>query len=612
MTAFLVHPSITLQQSSEIDHFFQALRSELEQHVPVIIIGNNMLLRSAVISHEDALIVFNGFAQDYCEDLLVLLADAKAAKSEIVPVAINESTRQPPTVICENQSFDVQEYLKNRCLSRDYIKLPAIGLARMIVSRIQPTLSTDTMHLFLSYRRFDGEEIARSFHQQLQQRFERGFRDLIDINIGEDAQETIESNLRKSDAVIFLDTPRSGESPWIARELVMALSLNIPIIWIQFGTQNDRTKLPIQPADQPHFSFTEIALNEELAPTLADQIIRKTFDILREHASGVFNDLRRIKSLREKEVIFVEKDKKHMLYEVQIPRPSFRYPQKPISHLIQFYGRRPQNKDCEILLERAQSLGCQPEQYDATILLSIASRQSPECKDCFYIDSSSEYVAMLENYFTTNKEIKRNKGIIISGAFPDCEPQYQQYITTAVHSFAKVIFDRGGIVIFGGHPTFQHLIFDMAQRRTNDVIEATHLYVSEFFVGPGATQEFKKKANTVVTGNIDNDRAKSLTAMRKAMITDNQALGMVVIGGKTTSGGHSPGIDEEIELAKRAGLPIFLIGSVGGRSSQIALEFDKLNWKESINGLSIQHNKELLISTDYTSLANKILNSVGL
>lgn len=612
MSVLLIHPNIEKQQSTESKHFYETLRDELEQHIQVILIRSEALLKSSTPSHEDAIVVFNCSDQSYSESLVGLLAEGKEVKCEIFAVAINKEMRTPPTTISEYQSFDVHEYLENRCLSQDFIEVAAVGLARTIISRLQPTLSTNAMQLFLSYRRFDGEDFARTFHQQLQQRFEQGFRDLINIRIGEDAQEVIEENLRKSDAVVFIDTPKSGESPWIARELAIALSLNIPIIWIKVGNNDgERVDLPVKPADKPHFSLPiSVLKDEEIDRTFADQVIRKTFDISRQHASSVFDNLRRIKSLREKEITLIERDKKHMVYEVQIPRPSFRYSQKPISHLVQFYGRRPQDKDCEVLLERTRCLGCLPEEYDAAILLGIAPTQSPECRDRLYIDSSSEYIAMLESYFTSNVT-NRRKGLIISGAFPDCEPQYQQYITTAVHAFSQVIFDKGGTVIFGGHPTFQHLIFDMAQRRrTIDFIEATHLYVSELFVGSGAAEDFRKKATTVVTENVDRDRAKSLTMMRKTMISDDCAAGMVVIGGKTAAGGHNPGVDEEIELAKSAGLPVFLIGSVGGRSAEIAMELDKHEWKESLNGLSVLQNKQLLLSTDYSTLANMVLKSI--
>lgn len=612
MGVLLIHPNLTIQHSNNANQFFQMLREELEQHIELVAVSTANLLKSLTLSSSGAIIMFNCTDGTYSDRLLELLAEAKTSNYEIISIAIDKEMRTPPDIIKENQSFDVYEYLKSRCLSSDFLEVAAIGLARTIVSRLQPTLSKESMQLFLSYRRFDGEDFTRAFHQELKKRPEKGFRDLSDIHIGEDAQDVIEGNLRKSDAVIFLDTPKSGESPWITRELAIALSLNLPIIWVKLGPDKVRTTLNIKPAAEPHFNISTLDLSDEnIDNDFIDQVIKKAFEISREHASTVFDHLHRIKSLNENQVIITEIDKKHMLYEVQIPRPKLRYPQKPISHLLQFYGRSPQEQDCDGLLKQSQNLGRNLDLYDASILLGITPLHLQKQKDSIYIDSCSEYISLIEaNFLSKNLQVKP-KGVIISGAFPQCDPQYQQCITNAVHAFAQVTFDKGNKVIFGGHPTFQHLIFDMARlRRPDDYIDATHLYVSEYFVGAGAAKDFNEKATTFVTKCIENDRDKSLTHMRKAMIEDASAAAMVVIGGKTALGGHVPGVDEEIQLAIQAKLPVFIVGTAGGRSAEIAIELDKNNWMNCPNGLSVQQNKQLLFSTDYFSLANMVLRSI--
>ena len=53
------------------------------------------------------------------------------------------------------------------------------------------------------------------------------------------------------------------------------------------------------------------------------------------------------------------------------------------------------------------------------------------------------------------------------------------------------------------------------------------------------------------------------------MMNNKDAVALVVIGGKTPSA-QKPGVDEEVELAKKLSIPVFLIGSVEGRSSEIA------------------------------------------
>ena len=111
---------------------------------------------------------------------------------------------------------------------------------------------------------------------------------------------------------------------------------------------------------------------------------------------------------------------------------------------------------------------------------------------------------------------------------------------------------------------------------------------------------------------INKGRADSLTAMRKAMIQDEEAVCMVVMGGKTKRPDIPPGVDEEIELAKAAHLPVFLVGSAGGRTAELASVLDMNDWKERPNYMSPAFNHELMVSMDYSVLANEILDNLGL
>ena len=189
---------------------------------------------------------------------------------------------------------------------------------------------------------------------------------------------------------------------------------------------------------------------------------------------------------------------------------------------------------------------------------------------------------------------------------------YQQYLTDAVYSFTKSIFQCNGKVIFGAHPTFQHLIFDMGKiNRPNDYQDAIRLYVSKYFVTDAVIDELRKNATVIATDIVTNSRSESLTLMRKQMISDDKAIALVCMGGKTKSEGHQPGVDEEIALAKSNGLPVFIIGSVGGRSAEIAQYYNNIGWTEKINNLSVEDNIELMTSFDYKFLSNKILNSLG-
>lgn len=95
------------------------------------------------------------------------------------------------------------------------------------------------------------------------------------------------------------------------------------------------------------------------------------------------------------------------------------------------------------------------------------------------------------------------------------------------------------------------------------------------------------------------------------MILDHEATCVVVIGGKTNRPDTPPGVDEEIELARKLNLPIFLIGATGGRASEIASELDRKDWRENLNDFSAEINHELMVSLDFHALANKVLDKIG-
>jgi len=204
--------------------------------------------------------------------------------------------------------------------------------------------------------------------------------------------------------------------------------------------------------------------------------------------------------------------------------------------------------------------------YDTALLLGPIPTQSlTERQNLPYVDSSAEYVSTLEKYLWDSEEKVSRRGLIISGAFPDAQPDEQQHLTDAILAFARAILDRQRLIIFGGHPTFTPLILDIGRRRRpKDFKKAIHLYQSRFVVTDKDLQALQKQATVFSVDAVEADRIASLTRMRQEMINDRQAAGLVAVGGRTKSEQHSPGLDEEIDLALKAKLPVFLIGSAGG------------------------------------------------
>ena len=430
----------------------------------------------------------------------------------------------------------------------------------------------------------------------------------------------IETRLRESDAVIFLDTPKTGESPWIARELRLALQYGLPIVWVKVGPEADRIPLEVLPAGSPHFTLPEIdPLTQEIPGETVEEIVHKAAQIHhRDYVDRLFSEFLRLQDIAAQHGITLKQvDPRRMVYSLSLQRPRDRYKQRPLTHLLQLFGRTPTRQDIADFASCAEAGGYQRhpthgDHYDSAILLaSTPPRAAAAFDDAgVHTDSIGDYVAEIERVMKPRAKSRRR--IVLSGAFPDCEPEFQQNMSAAVHAVAEAALRSGVGLSFGAHPTFQFMLFDLAKRlRAEDFRQALRMYVSRHFVKDATVEEFQNNAEVFATDALtgDNPRAASLTLMRREMLSDPEAGVLVVIGGKTSHGGHSPGIDEEIALAREHGLPVFIFGSVGGRSSEIIGEMSSAE-RSALNGQPADVNDAFVTSLDYSRLAQLILRSL--
>jgi hypothetical protein len=66
-------------------------------------------------------------------------------------------------------------------------------------------------------------------------------------------------------------------------------------------------------------------------------------------------------------------------------------------------------------------------------------------------------------------------------------------------------------------------------------------------------------------------KAQSLMAMREQMVRDGGTVAALAIGGRTDEGGgHRPGIEEDVCLARRADLPVYLLDASGALAGGVA------------------------------------------
>lgn len=174
----------------------------------------------------------------------------------------------------------------------------------------------------------------------------------------------------------------------------------------------------------------------------------------------------------------------------------------------------------------------------------------------------------------------------------------------------KEILKEGFNLCFGAHPTFQELIFDTAKNVTKNHIDKVKMYVSNYFVPHDNVLAFKNRCSPVEIDKVENNRILSLTELRKKLIYRDSVKALICLGGKIKENKSEEGIREEIDIAKSKGIPVFLIGSVGGCSSIIAEDYaENDNWNE-LNDASKELNTSLMQGIDYKKSARLVIDYI--
>ena len=136
------------------------------------------------------------------------------------------------------------------------------------------------------------------------------------------------------------------------------------------------------------------------------------------------------------------------------------------------------------------------------------------------------------------------------------------------------------------------------------------MYISNYFVSHDNILKFKDRCSPVEIEKVENNQILSLTELRKKLIERDSVKALICLGGKIKENKSEEGIREEIAIAKSKGVPVFLIGSVGGCSSEIAKDYyEKGNWSE-INDASGELNISLMKGIDYKESARLVIDYI--
>lgn len=136
------------------------------------------------------------------------------------------------------------------------------------------------------------------------------------------------------------------------------------------------------------------------------------------------------------------------------------------------------------------------------------------------------------------------------------------------------------------------------------------MYISEYYIHEYNVGALCDKCTPINVPSINGNQSLSLTKLRKEMICRNNVKALICMGGKIKDDKTKEGIREEISISQEKGVPVFLIGSVGGCSAEISRDlYSGDDWTD-YNSLSSEINKAITFGIDYKNSARLIVESV--
>lgn len=610
MKVFIISPQLTMKDTFYADEFNKEIVEQLREYgVNFYEVNNKNISRCQLEIVKDAIIVVYNERNLECkiiDEVQKVLKKAIEKNAQIWPVAIDKEARTPFEIISDKQSYDVWEQLRCRDLGEQYIGTVAQIFARKIIARVFPTCYWEEGEIFLSHRRIDGEKITAKIYDKMliQAKELNPFRDVVNVRVGDEAQRVIDEVMESSDVFIFLHTAKSGESDWILKELRFALLRQIPVLWVQIDNADINT-LKIKPSEQPHLKYaTKDFFDDKKLTKIVDTMIQKAFELIMNSSNQILGYVDLLKKMFGNKQYIVNEEK--MIYHISVERKGYHYPQRNIEQYYQMFGRTPTLADAQKLNKELNGITAD----SITILTNRVVSQSVQNNVVF--DGIQDFYYHWKQYMEGTQKRVKEMEVVVSGAFPDSDEIFKQSLMDALILFAKAIISNGYELTFGAHPTFQELFYEIAKEISpQDYKERVNMYISEWFLMNNLEKEseYIKKFKLFKVTKKENLN-QSLRELRRRMIQRKEVKALVCLGGKVKENKKGEGIREEIELAQKMNIPIFVVGSVGGCSSEVALEYKRKEWS-GLNNASVELNQKFLDGIDYFSMAQEMMSYIS-
>lgn len=611
MRVIFCEPQLTMQTVDNANAFFASCREILDTYVTNrLYISTDFQIAQLLEDTADAndiFIFFNSEKGAYQKNFLKLIKKYTDVQSRIWAIAMekNPECRRPPEPVSDKQSFDVSCRNENRNPLKNNMRASAQIFARKIIAQTLSPLYRDEVLYFISHRRIDGEHIAAKLADELKHltRERNVYRDVVHVEVGDDAQKDIDINLAMSDVLIFLQTEEAQNSPYIMKELCYALIYDIPILWIQIDNA-PYSNMEIRPGERPMLCYKSEEFDcQERLIEITDEIEETCFQLIMNSSNQVFSHIECLRDLDDAKKIKLIGDKNAILaYEIEYKEQTKDIYDKGIKkHYIQCFGRNPQKSDIDRFIQKVKQAQTY-EKSDRLFLLSNHGQREKSIGDAKVTEENfDDYIMNLENVSGVKRK-KRNKRIILSGAFPDCDEIYKNSLLEAVLVYSREIIKNGYTLVFGAHPTFQKLIFDIGTLYASDLRYSIEMHMDKAYLPEYNLEELEETCTLILSDGLQE--------MRENMICSQKSELLICLGGKIKKDKSEQGVDREVKLARSVNLPVALVGTVGGRSSEYAYEMiQKDAWSE-LNPWDKDFNESLFYNVNHRLMIRRLLNAI--
>jgi len=600
-----------MQKIEEATDFYDECTSILNMYVSNVYYISTVIqvkqLLAGKAEKDDILIFFTSEKGVYSDQILSLLKKYNNVQSRIWAIAMDSSPecRRPPEPVTDKQSYDVSCRKENRNPLKNNMKAIAQMFARKIVAQTLSPLYQDEVLYFISHRRIDGEHVAGKLADGLRllTRERNIYRDVVNVAVGDDAQKDIDEHLKMSDVLIFIQTEQAQYSDYIIKELCYALVNDIPVLWIQIdGASYD--KLQIHPGQGPILSYRSDEFDDkDRLEEIVDEVEDNCFRLIMNSSNQVYSYVNYLNELGNLgRIKLTNDDSSPLAYEIEYyEKTRDRYDIGLRKHYIQCFGRNPQERDIQRFVEKVKKEHQYDRQDRLFLLSNHGNRDRHVSEDKVVEENYDNYLMNLDNVFGVMRQ-QRNKRIILSGAFPDCDEIYKVSLLEALVVYSREIIKNGYTLVFGAHPTFQKLIFDIGDLYASDVKYSIEMHMDKAYIDQYNIEELQEKCTLIL--------ADGLQEMRENMICNTKGEMLICLGGKIKEDKTQQGVDIEVGLARKANIPVALVGTVGGRSSEYA--YQKLvegSWSD-LNPWDKVLNENLFYNVNHRLMIKRLLELI--